>query len=489
MTLAERLSALPKPAIYSLAAATGALGSFSQAPFGWAACMLLMLSGGFFLFAHTNSARQAFALGWALAAGYFALTLRWIIEPFQIDAATHAWMAPFALAFLTAGLALIWGAAFALARWLSAGSWPLIFAWGAAEYFRAYAFTGFPWANPAQGMLESWAGQSLALVGPHGLTILALVLVSVVATRPNMSKAAVLVLVCVAMSVPPSLPDAPLTEHRIRLIQPNAPQNEKWDPELAHVFVERQVEMTRAPGDFDLAVWSEMAIPYRASVAGPVFEAVAKASAGQPVLMGAMRDDSNGEFFNAALQIGPNGQVVHSYDKHHLVPFGEYMPWPWLFHATGIRALADRTDTGYSPGPGPALMDFGELGKGLLLICYEAVFPQDLRGTARPDFLINITNDAWFGQGLGPQQHLALARMRAIEQGLPMIRVAGTGISAMIDPYGHILASIPLSTAGLLDAELPAPRVQTFYSRIGDWPFGVLFLLGLLVAGFRRLRH
>lgn len=490
MMISDRLVALPKLAIFALAASMGALGAFSQAPVGLAPFMLLMLASGFALFSYAHTTRAAFGVGWSLGAGYFALSLRWIVEPFQVDAATHGWMAPFALILLAAGLALIWGAGFALARWLSEQSWPLIATWAAAELFRAYALTGFPWANPAQGFLESWAGQALSFLGPHGLTLLALFVAWIVSSKLRGRVGAGLAAILAgALLVPVHPPDAQLTEHVVRLVQPNAPQDEKWDPERAHIYVERQIAMTAEPGDVDLVVWSEMSIPYRASVAAPVFEGAADAARGAPVLMGAMRDAASGAFYNAALQIGPDGRIAQSYDKHHLVPFGEYMPFPALFRATGIRALADRTESGYTSGPGPKLMDFGALGQGLPLICYEAVFPQDLRGTARPDFLVNITNDAWFGQGLGPQQHLALARMRAIEQGLPMIRVAGTGISAMIDPYGRVRESIPLNTAGFVDAILPAARTPTPYSKTGDAPWALLVFLGLAYAGFRRLRH
>ena len=490
MTLTERIRAWPRFSVYALAAAAGAAGSLGQAPLSLAPAMMLMMIGGFALFQLTVTPRQSFALGWTIGATYFALSLRWIVEPFQIDAATHAWMAPFALVLLSAGLALIWGTAFWFARRLTSQTWALVLTWPLAEMFRAYALTGFPWANPAQGLLESWAGQALGLFGPHGLTILAFAVAwAVTSTRSMAMMGGLAGLVFAALLVPVSLPDPTLTGKIVRLVQPNAPQDEKWDPELAHIFVDRQIEMTAAAGEFDLVVWSEMSIPYRTSVAAPVFEAAARAARGAPLLMGAMHDDDAGLFFNAALLVGPDGRTSQRYDKHHLVPFGEYMPFPALFRGLGIRALAERTETGYTSGPGARLMDFGDLGLGLPLICYEVVFPQDLRGTPRADFLVNITNDAWFGMTLGPQQHLALSRMRAIEQGLPMIRVGGTGISAMIDAHGRVQASIPLNQAGFIDAGLPVPLAPTLYSRTGDLPYLVLLLVSLIAATFRRARH
>ena len=188
--------------------------------------------------------------------------------------------------------------------------------------------------------------------------------------------------------------------------------------------------------------------------------------------------------------LGPEGGVEQVYDKHHLVPFGEYIPLARLFNRIGVFGLAQRVPEGYSPGPGPKLLDFGPLGRALPLICYEAVFAHDVNAApARPDFLIQITNDAWFGNGAGPRQHLAQARMRAIEQGLPLARAANTGISAMIDPHGRVLAALALNEAGFIDAALPLPLPPTPYSRTGDLPLALFLLaaLGLAVPGKRRV--
>lgn len=489
----EQQTGLPAAALYALAALAGAVGSFAQAPVDQPAAMLVMLAAGFALLPLCRASWQAFRLGWCLGAAYFALSLRWILEPFQVQPDVHGWMAPFALLFLAGGLALIWAAAFGLARRvLRRSPWPLIVTWAGAELFRAYAFTGFPWANPAQGLLGSYADLALPVLGPQGLTLLALTLACAVTALPRggLAKAGLGLLVCAGLSLPRPVPDTVLTDHIVRLVQPNAPQDEKWDADLAHGFVQRQVDFTLAPGDDpDLVIWPEMAIPYRASVAAPVFEAAAAASGGAPVLMGAMRDDPEGQIFNAALLLGPAGQIAQHYDKRHLVPFGEYMPAPGLFRSLGIRALAERTETGYTPGPAPKTLDLGPLGQALVLICYEAVFPQDLRGTARPDLLIQITNDAWFGQTLGPQQHLAQARMRALEQGLPLLRAANTGISAVIAPSGEVLHALSLNTADFLDAALPAPLPATLYSRTGDAPYALLLLALSTWLTLIRLRH
>ena len=171
------------------------------------------------------------------------------------------------------------------------------------------------------------------------------------------------------------------------------------------------------------------------------------------------------------------------------MPFGEYIPFGDVAARFGLHGFAAQAGQGFSSGPGPELIDLGPLGTALPLICYEAVFPQHARNGTRPDMLIQITNDAWFGERSGPYQHLAQARMRAIEQGLPMIRAANTGISAIIDPYGRMVASIGLGEAGYADAALPAPLSPTLYASTGDWPAAVLLFSALLLWWRKPLRY
>ena len=182
----------------------------------------------------------------------------------------------------------------------------------------------------------------------------------------------------------------------------------------------------------------------------------------------------------------PGGGVGAIYDKHHLVPFGEYMPLPELFRSLGIRALAQRVDVGFRAGPGPRVIDINGV-RVLPLIFYEAVFPANARSLDdRADALLQITNDAWFGDFAGPQQHLAQARMRAIEQGLPLVRSANTGISAMVDAKGRVLASLALNERGVLDTQLPEGLSPTVYGTYGDTTFVILVVFGLICAAFGR---
>ena len=436
-------------------------------------------------------------LGWFGGAGYFAAAMFWIVEPFLIDVQRHGWMAPFALMFLSFGMALFWAAAAWLAALLgrSSGRAALAFAvlLGCAELTRTYVLTGFPWALIGHVWIDTPLVQLAALVGPVGLTLATtLAAAAPVALLDRSRGAAALGGVTVAvllgmawlwgqtrLDAPEPARAPPIT---VRLVQPNAPQEAKWQKDRALEFLERQLGYTAALSGPrpDLVIWPESSVPYLLHRADRVLELIAEASGGAPVMLGINRSEGT-RYFNSLVVTGPAGGAVAQYDKHHLVPFGEYLPFGDVLARYGIRGMAAGDGDGFSAGPGPSLLDLGILGKVLPLICYEAVFPQDLRGTARPDWLAQVTNDAWFGVVSGPYQHLAQARLRAVEQGLPLVRVANTGVSAMIDAKGRVTRSIALDTAGFADAPLPAALPATVYARTGDLPVAVL--LAILVAG------
>ena len=252
----------------------------------------------------------------------------------------------------------------------------------------------------------------------------------------------------------------------------------------------RALEYTAAEGDVDLILWPETSVPSLLHNAENVMQAVAQAGGNRTVALGILRVRDDGMLANSMVVLDGQGGVSQSYDKYHLVPFGEYIPLRWAFNAVGLSLIGDMFGDGFGRGDGAKLLDFGALGTALPLICYEAVFAHDVNATpARPNFLIQITNDAWFGDFAGPQQHLAQARMRAIEQGLPLARAANTGISAMIGPRGQIIASVPLNKAGYVDAPLPAPLAATLYSKTGDGPLGILLILVAGMCLFGRIQH
>lgn len=468
------------------ALALGVAFALGQPPFDlwWAA--LVALGAVLALVARPISSRQAAWVGWCFGTGYFGFSLRWILEPFQVDAAATGWMAPFALVGMAAGLALFWAMAFWAGRRFSQGLWGIALAWAAVELLRAYVFTGFPWGLVGYLWSDTPMAQWHSVIGPHGLTLVTLLLAAGIAQAaaarhvvPSLALLAATGLLWGAgmMLTPPAVQ----TEGRpiVRLVQPNAPQHQKWDPALIPVFFDRQVDFTAQLPRPDLIVWPETAVQTMLHNAGPAFDVIAEAAAGTPVVLGILREEQ-GRYFNALVSLDATGQPDQLYDKHHLVPFGEYMPAAGLFARYNILGLATRAEYGFSAGPGPRVLDLGPLGTALPLICYEAVFPQDVNAApVRPDMLLHLTNDAWFGTYAGPQQHLQQARLRAIEQRLPVVRSANTGISAMIDPAGRILDSLPLGRAGFIDVPLPAPLGASLYSRTGD--FGALLAL---FAGF-----
>ncbi|PVA09192.1 apolipoprotein N-acyltransferase [Pelagivirga sediminicola] len=478
-----------------VAAALGALAALGQAPLDLWPLTLLAFAGLYGCYAASPGWRRATWLGLGGGAGYFAVALSWIIEPFLIDVARHGWMAPFALLFSAFGFALFWAGAMGLARRLGGGAvtWAAVLT--LSEALRGWLWTGFPWAQPGHVLIPTPLLHWAAVGGALPLTLLVLLagaslwhlaLGRRVAGGAGVALfAALFAIVPHLGEVPAAGPDAPT----IRLVQPNVPQQQKWDPAHMQAHFDRQMRYTSADAPPDLIVWPETALPTLLDHAGELLDAIADAARGAPVVLGVQRAEG-ARYYNSLLLLDGQGREAALYDKHHLVPFGEYVPFGDLLGRIGIRGLAQQGGFGYSPGPGAQVIDMGAMGKALPLICYEGVFARDVAAAeGRADYLLLITNDAWFGKVSGPFQHLAQARLRSAEQGLPMIRAANTGISAIIDAGGRITAEIPLGEAGYLDAVLPPPAPPTIYARSGDLPaLAILAFLALVPAALRRRR-
>ncbi len=479
-----------------LSVLAGVLAATGQAPLDLWPLAVLGLAGGLGLFLAAATAKQAFVAGWALGTGYFLIALSWIVEPFWVDIARHGWMAPFALLFMSGGLALFWGGALWGASKIRGGAFAWIVFLSLAELARSYVLTGFPWALIGHLWIDSAMLHWASYVGAVGLTGLALGMAAVIwylivpgrrliGLAGAVILAALYVLGAQALQPPPSEGQPQVQDAErpvVRLIQPNAPQHEKWDRAKIPVFFERQRSYSAAAPRPDLIIWPETAVPVLLNNAQPTLQVIADAADGVPVVLGIQRLDGM-RLFNSLAVLGEDGLTRAIYDKYHLVPFGEYLPFGRYLKQFGLRGLAAEDGNGYSAGDGAALIDLGALGRALPLICYEAVFAQDVGSApARPDFLLQITNDAWFGQVFGPYQHLAQARLRSVEQGLPMVRVANTGISAVIDGRGRVLAQLPLGQAGYLDHALPEPLSETVYARTGDWLVSILLTIFALLA-------
>jgi apolipoprotein N-acyltransferase len=269
----------------------------------------------------------------------------------------------------------------------------------------------------------------------------------------------------------------------------------KWRPDYRERFFVRHLDLTAQPPAAgkpkpDLILWPETAVPFLLDQPGDGLAMVSEAARGTPVALGIQREQGL-RYYNSLAIITAGGKVGAVYDKVHLVPFGEYIPFGDALARFGISAFAAREGNGYSAGKAQAVINLGRLGKVQPLICYEAVFAQDVaRVPERPDWMMQITNDDWFGKVSGPVQHLAQARFRAIEFGLPVARSANTGISALIDARGRVVESLPMGAEGVIDAPLPGSLPPTRYARVGDGPVveGLFAALALLFAAALKSR-
>lgn len=457
----------------------------------------------------------AFLTGWAWGFGFLTAGLWWLGSAFLVEADEFLWALPLGVIGLPFGLGLFYGGGFALAGSLwsrgPARIAALAFGLGAAEWLRGHVLTGFPWNVLGMALGQNlWLMQAAATVGLYGLTVLAVLICAAPATlfdrgapraRFGPIAAAAILLAALALSgadrVGPA--DPVVSGVRLRLVQPNLQQDAKFRPENREDIVDRYIELSERPADAGEKapthiVWPESAFPFLIQRDTDALARIAAGLKPRRVLMtGAARADEPvpGErprIYNSIMVIEPDGTITDSYDKVHLVPFGEYLPG---FLDGALRALGLRQFVaipgGFTAG-NPAMqriLTVPGLPPVVGTICYEAIFPAAIRpvglpvDTARPPGLIlNVTNDGWFGDTPGPRQHLAQARLRAVEEGLPLVRDANTGISAVIDPHGRITGRTPIDVETFLDADLPARIVGgTLYARFGD-----LFFAAMLIA-------
>lgn len=461
--------------------------------------------------------RSGFFRGWLAGVGYFGVSTWWIVEPFLVDAKIHGWMAPFGLLAMGGGLALFWGLAGLVYRAAKPqGVWKvLVFAglFAAVEWLRGHILTGFPWNLPG----ESWrAGsapsQAAALVGGYGLTWITLAVAAVpavlglgLARSRQVAALAVGALALAALyghgwqrlrAEAPQAGDAPT----IRVVQADIDQKQKWKPENLRLIFDTYAGLTRraAASPPDIVVWPEGALPAviddllgPQSIYGPLLRDTL--TEGQTLLMGANRAEvspaGDVDYFNSLVAFRREGgglRVTGVYDKHRLVPFGEYLPLGETATRIGVRSLVHMPED-FTAGPAPRPLAPWGVPTLQPLICYEALFPGFTRAAARregirPTWILNVSNDAWFGRTSGPLQHLNIASYRAIEEGLPIVRSTPTGVSAVIDAYGRLVdgARLGLGELGVIDARLPAALQPTPFSRLGDLPFALMLGLSAL---------
>jgi apolipoprotein N-acyltransferase len=516
-----RLAASPWLA-RGLAILAGAGAGLAQPPFGF----LPGLLGYALLLALLDRAeaerplRSAFLRGWFAGLGYFAPSLWWLAEPFQVNAVEQGWMAPFAVAIVTAGMALFWGFAALLFRLLGARGVLRVFVFAGAfaglEFLRGHVLSGFPWDLAG----ETWpagspVSQTAALVGAYGLTWITLALAAAPAVvgegwrgRGFVAASAGVLVALYAWGVvrlaaaPPTDPAAPM----VRIVQADVRQESKYDRRVFSSIVARYVALTKAPAARvpDVVIWPEGAIPdaiedYLADGTWTKTDILAALQPGQILIFGGYRyGDATSDppvVFNSllALRRDPDGFTrLGLYDKFRLVPFGEFLPFDKLAGELGIKTFVHVGD-GFTAGPRPRPMAFRGLPPFQPLICYEALYPGFTREGAaaahvRPAWIVNVSNDAWFGATSGPLQHLNIASYRAIEEGLPMVRATPTGVSAMIDAFGRPLASLREGALGVIDRPLPPALADTPFRTLGDLPFWGLMAVSAAASLLARRR-
>jgi apolipoprotein N-acyltransferase len=510
------LPALPKLTPWrarGLALAAGLTAALAHPPFGFLPGLLGYAVLMWLLDAvdGPRPLRSAFLRGWLMGLSYFGLSTWWIAEAFMVDAANQGWMAPFAVAAMAAGLALFWGLAAALYRLVRPAGVRrvLVFAgaFAALEWTRGHVLTGFPWNLPG----ETWrAGspisQFAAVVGAYGLTWITLAIAAAPAVWRDGRRGRIAVGVAVAallglyvngLLVRPVIYATASAGPTVRIVQADIPQESKWDERRFAQIVQAYVSLTAKPyagKPADIVVWPEGALPLAINdymVPGSwVRQAIVDAlQPGQLLLIGGYRYEGTADkpvYYNSLIALRREAAdvvVVGIYDKHRLVPFGEYLPADALLTKLGVKSMAHLGD-GFATGPRPAPL---RIAPDLLiqpLICYESLFPRLAKPAPDVRAIVNVSNDAWFGVTSGPLQHLNLDSYRAIESGTPIIRATPTGVSALIDAQGRIApgARLDLGESGVIDGNVPNVGSSTLFAKLGHWPFAVLLLVSIVLV-------
>jgi apolipoprotein N-acyltransferase len=505
---AATLAALGRWRRFLVLFAAGALVNLALPPVGFVPALYLAVPVLLWCLGGATGWRGAFAMGWWFGFGYFVIGLYWIGGAMLVSAGQHAWLIPFSTLGLPAFLALFFGLAAIPTVWATQGlsrALILTVALGAAEWLRGHLFTGFPWNLLGQ----AWTGpdillQGVSVFGIYGITVLALLSASLVSLLAAPRGLRVITLVAAGLALPaliaaygavrlagsPPVGKDFVPGVGLRIVQAGIPQKEKWQRRFLSRNFARHLAMSAKdrPAWITHVIWPETASPFAiGDHSGPTDAAAKIVPAGGALITGMIRRKRQPglQIWNAALAIDAAAGVLARYDKAHLVPFGEYVPLKQWLPIEKITA----GNVGYTAGPGPVVWRLPGLPPVTPLICYEVIFPGAVTPPKeRPDWLLVLTNDAWYGNTAGPHQHLALARIRAVEEGLPVVRAANTGMSAVYDGYGREWRRLALSTAGVLDSRLPRkPGKVPFYVQNAILLVVAFLLLSLLAYTSRKI--
>jgi apolipoprotein N-acyltransferase len=461
--------------------------------------------------------RAAFAVGWLFGFGYFLAGLYWIGSAFLVDTKTFGWLMPFAVTMLPAGLAVFTGVGFVAARLLWTPNrfrvLTLAAALSSAEWLRGHMFTGFPWNAFGYALTTPLPlAESVAIFGIWGLTFVAVAVFAAPAVLADKAQRPLMPVVLAGCTLTALTAYGGLRLARnpteivegvhLRIMQPNIPQDERFSYAAKSQIMNRYVLMSQSAGDprglddVTHLIWPESAFPFFLVREPDALSMIAAILAPNTTLItGAARPAepipgrNEKRAYNSVYVIDGTGSILASYDKLHLVPFGEYLPFQDVLERAGLTQLTN-VPGGFLPGERRRRIAVPGAPGMLPLICYEVIFPGEaVPKGERPGWLLNLTNDAWFGISVGPYQHFQQTRVRAIEEGLPLVRAANSGISAVIDPLGRVIASLPLGHDGVLDAALPRPAQDTIYARMGDLLFAIAVVATLAASLFFRLKR
>jgi apolipoprotein N-acyltransferase len=479
-----------------LAFLAGALGALGFAPLDLWPLMLVAFAALLWLIETAPRLRSALARGWWFGVGQFTVGLNWIATAFTYQAAMPAWLGWVAVVLLSLYLAMFPAMAAGLAwRWARHHRVALALAFAAAwivtEWLRAGLFTGFAWNPVGVTVVDLPVAATTVWIGTYGLSGFVVLLAGALflLARPGARPAGGAILLVVASLGAltwATTSDAPVRDVTLRVVQPNINQQDKWDPAFSEESFRRHARLSGGarPERPRLLLWPEAATPEFLSLEPSARQRIAALlGPNDLLLLGGVElmldpDGRPTAAYNSLFALDPAGRLRGRYDKAHLVPYGEYLPMRPLLSALGISRLAPG-DLDFLSGPGPRTLDLGPFGRAGVQVCYEIIFSGQVVDPAnRPDFIFNPSNDAWFG-AWGPPQHLAQARLRAIEEGLPVVRATPTGISAIIDANGRILGSVRPGVAGMIDSLMPGAAPPTPFARFGNL---LPLLLALLLA-------
>ena len=513
----------------------GAIGALALSPFDILPAMIVPMmmavwlidgsvSGALERKGWIGAIREAAGCGWWWGFGYFVAGLWWLGAAFLVEADQFAWALPLGVLGLPAVLAIFPALGFAIARLLwTAGPWRILaltVGLGASEWLRGHILTGFPWNEFGMALAGNLVtAQAASLVGLHGLTVVSIALFAAPETlldrslgsngadastwKPTAIAGGVLAMIAIygVFRLTAASPGV-VAGVKLRIMQPNLQQDEKFRTENRDAILRRYLTLsdratsptTSGIADATHVIWPESAFPFILSRdTAAVRQIAARLTSGAILITGAARVEETGDrnrprYLNSIQVLTKDGLADVHYDKVHLVPFGEYLPLDWLLEKLRLRQFV-HIPGGFTAGDNARQIVIPGLPMASPQVCYEAIFPDEIISPgARPKWLLNLTNDGWFGNTSGPYQHFSQARLRAIEQGLPLVRAANTGISGIVDAYGRVQASLPLGTEGVLDGALPQAINETIFSKASRLIPAALWFLGLLGAGLGRYR-